>query len=197
MDAAIRIAQTGRMVKCIGCVITQKGPKGRIVSCSSNFPMGTVNCAIGCVLATCHAEMGALEKLLRDLHLLEQARCLLTERVRDIPKPHKKGGKHKRKQSKATRSAQQRSPMHYDMYVVHTIKDGRNLGCAKPCSECTRWLQICTKLGVHIRVWYSDFTGHKSSVDDDTQETIGNSNTQFFDQHKHKPHEYKLPFFIW
>jgi hypothetical protein len=76
MEHASSIAQESEMLWQMGCAIVGKGRK--LIAASCNYVVGTIPANSFNNVASCHAEMGAIEKMLRRYGLLAEARRRLS-----------------------------------------------------------------------------------------------------------------------
>jgi len=76
MDFAAEAAMDSRMMRKIGCAAVVKG---RVVSKTCNSVMGTKLSSSHLNACSTHAEMAALEDVLRQYDLLQQARAMLQQ----------------------------------------------------------------------------------------------------------------------
>lgn len=131
MDLALELANSSRMSHKIGCAIVCKG---RVVARGMNETVGTKRAHSTVHNVSRHAEMCALEQLLRKLRLLGRVRHVLQGVPVLLVQPSiSSKKKKKRRPCYGSRGSSSHSKLRLDMYVARS-----NLGCAKPCEECDR-----------------------------------------------------------
>lgn len=147
MDLALALANRSRMSHKIGCAIVCKG---RVIARGMNETVGTKRAHSTVHNVSRHAEMCALEELLRKLRLLNRVRHVL----QGVPVFLVQSSISSKKKKKRRPCFGNHCKLQLDMYVVRS-----NLGCAKPCEECDRWLRVCRDMGIVINVYHTDRCG--------------------------------------
>lgn len=149
----------------VGCCIAHAN---RVVSTGHNHSIGTnfpSNTSDGAPQASYHAEMHAIENLLRMHGLLNRARNIFRLK-RAFP------GFTLARSACDTTSRRCAVDIYTARYMYKTCR----CGLARPCCECVFWMEICEHLGIHIRhVYFTDETG--VFIESSLHDVILNSHT--------------------
>lgn len=146
------------MKQNFGCIIVNKR---KIVSKGTNFHSfgKTQTCS-------CHAEMNAIYKHLKQLGVWKNFQKLLDLSYKTIPIFHRMKGHDvmselddKMNKSPKKLKDVMRSKINlnnrYKIYVYRFTSEGK-LCNARPCAECTRWVYVSEMLGIYYDIYYTD-----------------------------------------